>query len=228
MKSMAQNRSWRVLTAFGGLLLVLTLVFVACGGSNQSISTPTPKPGTRPGTTLYTYRGHAGGVMVLAWSPDGTYIASASSERSADRNVQVWDAMTGKLRLTYRGHSANVIGLVWSPDSKYIASAGNDATAQVWDAMTGKLRLTYRADAGGSPVGLAWSPDGTYIVASEFRPSTPEMNKCDVQVFDAMTGKLLLTYRGHSSLVWSLAWSPDGKYIASASEDGTVQVWQAP
>ncbi len=36
-----------------------------------------------------------------------------------------------------------------------------------------------------------------------------------------------VTYRGHSSLVDSAAWSPDGKYIASASNDQSVQVWEA-
>ncbi len=35
------------------------------------------------------------------------------------------------------------------------------------------------------------------------------------------------TYNGHSNYVSAVGWSPDGKRIASASGDGTVQVWDA-
>jgi WD40 repeat protein len=48
-----------------------------------------------------------------------------------------------------------------------------------------------------------------------------------VQVWDANTGKHVLTYRGHTNGVQALAWSPNGKYLASGSWDTTVQVWEA-
>ena len=89
MKSIIQNtKNWRLLSAFGGLLLVLALVFVACGSTQTSSSTPTPAHLT-PGTTVYTYRGHSAPVVKVAWSPDGTYIASGS----IDDTVQVWRAL---------------------------------------------------------------------------------------------------------------------------------------
>ena len=40
-------------------------------------------------------------------------------------------------------------------------------------------------------------------------------------------GSLYEMYEGHTSMVFGVDWSPDGKRIASASLDGTVQVWDA-
>src|SRR5258708_28600227 len=42
-------------------------------------------------TALYTYRGHSAGVMGVAWSPDGTRLASGSSDSTA----RGWDAARG-------------------------------------------------------------------------------------------------------------------------------------
>ncbi len=65
---------------------------------------------------------------------------------------------------------------------------------------------------------VAWSPNGKRVAsASE-----------DVQVWDALDGGNVYTYRGHSWHVSAIAWSPNGKRIASAGfNDHTVQVWDA-
>jgi len=65
---------------------------------------------------------------------------------------------------------------------------------------------------------LAWSPDGTHIVTAG--------DSNAVQVWDARSGQVMLTYDGHSNLVSAVAWSPDGMHIVSASEDRTAQVWE--
>jgi WD40 repeat protein len=48
-----------------------------------------------------------------------------------------------------------------------------------------------------------------------------------VQVWEAMAGKLLLTYRGHAAEVRAVSWSPDGKHIASVGDGGVVHLWNA-
>ncbi len=66
---------------------------------------------------------------------------------------------------------------------------------------------------------VAWSPDSTRIASGG--------NDNTIQVWNATTGKRLVTYTGHLGSVWAVAWSPDGTRIASGGNDGTVQVWNA-
>ena len=176
-----------------------------------------PRPSPPIGTRLVMYKGHTGSVQAVAWSLDGTKVASGSN----DRTVQVWDASNGKLFLTYEGHSSSVYGLAWSPNGTRIASGAYQAGAvQVWDASNGKLLFIYKGHTKDDSVfTVVWSPDGTRMASSS--------SDNTAQVWDASNGRLLLTCGGHAKNVNSVAWSPDGRYIVSGSEDKTVQVWEA-
>jgi eukaryotic-like serine/threonine-protein kinase len=174
------------------------------------------------GSTLVTYTGHLNTVTTVAWSPNGTRIASGSW----DQTVQVWDATSGTYPLIYRGHTTNVNAVAWSPlhTGQRIASAsGNnffkgDFVVLVWNPATGGHLLTYSGHM--QPVHtVAWSPNGAHI-ASGGEDKT-------VQVWDARSGSPLLSYSRHTDMISAVAWSPDGRRIASASNDFTMQVWDA-
>lgn len=109
---------------------------------------PHPLPPILPSPKfLFTYGGHVRGAGVVAWSPDGSRIASSATDHhsSLDRDniVQVWNAATGVGLLSYNGHTNQVLALAWSPDSQRIASGSSDSTVQVWEAATGKQLQIY-------------------------------------------------------------------------------------
>ncbi|HEY7122848.1 MAG TPA: serine/threonine-protein kinase [Ktedonobacterales bacterium] len=173
------------------------------------------------GAHSFAYQGHTQPVRAVAWSPGGKLLASGSE----DKTVQVWDASNGSHILSYIAQTAAITGVAWSPDGKYIASASNDTTVHVWNARTAEHLFSLAHTSTVNAV--AWSPDGTRIASASGNLFLGGEHA--VQVWDAATGKHLLTYSGHPSQVNTVTWSPDSKRLASASSalDKNVQVWDA-
>jgi WD40 repeat protein len=74
-------------------------------------------------------KGHASGVVSLAFSPDGKLLASGS----ADRSVRIWDMTEGKESAILDKHDGLVYSVAFSKDGKYVASVGGaDKTVRVW------------------------------------------------------------------------------------------------
>jgi eukaryotic-like serine/threonine-protein kinase len=82
------------------------------------------------GEHVLTYQGHTQTVRTVAWSPDGSRVASGGE----DGTIQIWEAATGKLIATYREHTANVLTLAWSADGSYIVSGSADGMVYIWTA----------------------------------------------------------------------------------------------
>ncbi len=85
------------------------------------------------GRSIRTLRGHTNIIHSVAYSRDGTRLASTSD----DRTVRVWDPATGAELYTLRGHKAGVAMVVFSADGFRLASACMDATAKIWTLDTG-------------------------------------------------------------------------------------------
>jgi WD40 repeat protein len=66
-------------------------------------------------------------VQSVAFSPDGSLIASASANL-----IRVWDTQTGELLYKLPGHTRVVLDVEFSPDGTRLVSASADGTVRVF------------------------------------------------------------------------------------------------
>jgi WD40 repeat protein len=162
-------------------------------------------------------------VRGLAYSPDGRQLATASSgalfQFSPNQGeVVLWDTATGKKSLTLGG-LPYAVKVAFSPDGKWLAAV-NPKEGKIWDVVTRTERFTL-PEIQGSPIyDIAFNPDGTQV-------ATGHEDKT-VRIWDAQTGQVVRTLKGHTSNVVSVVFSPDGKRLASAGGDlerGEIKLW---
>jgi WD40 repeat protein len=138
---------------------------------------------------------------------------------------------------TLKGHTGEVTSVAISNDSSRIVSASggldwlilepHPAEVKVWDARTGKEVLSLEG-LTGDVNSVVFSGDARRIVTgSGGRDARGDSLPGEVKVWDATTGKLILTLKGHTSEVTCVAVSRSGKRLVSGSEDKTVKVWDA-
>jgi len=168
--------------------------------------------GAETGRELLTLHAQSG-IRSVAWNsnPDEIWLATASNNEI----VTIWNAVTGEQEADEAG---NGCVLAWRPGGYWLAMSGEKTGLCVRDLSTGE-RLPIRDDHPF--VSLAWSPDGKLLAAG-----TWDTDKL-VRVWDADSGRQLLSLKAHDGGIYSLSWSPDGYRLATASNEGAVKVWDA-
>src|SRR5262249_15789850 len=124
--------------------------------------------------------GHTRGVTSVAFSSDGSLLASGSE----DQTVRVWDVKTGQTTATLEGHHDNVVSVAFSPDGSQVVSASWH-TLQLWDIKTGQVTATWEdTNSDSVPMwvtSVAFSPDGSFIVSAN--------DSRGVDLWDVKTGQ---------------------------------------
>jgi WD40 repeat protein len=174
-----------------------------------------------------------GSVNAVAYSPDGTWIASGSGldimadAGTGESTVDLWDAVTGRRRLTLRGRKGRPYGLAVSPDGHRIAVGSGigapkaEAHLSVWNAVTGQI-VWSRSEPGFQAMSVAFSPDGKYLAVGYGFYSRDSAGK--VKVWDVASGQETMAFPGPGGGVNKVAFHPDGRRLAVAGS-GVVEVW---
>jgi WD40 repeat protein len=153
----------------------------------------------------------------VALSRDGKRVAATGGSAETGWTIQVWDAVTGRELWTSSGpNNAFQNPLTFSTDGKSLVTTGQDGNLQVYDASTGEKRIAL-SDLSGYAGSLAWSADGSRIIAA---PEPWELKRSKVHIWDATTGRDLLTMEMHDKQpVVDLALDPGGSLLLVGSRE---------
>ncbi|MGH3710303.1 MAG: TIR domain-containing protein [Pseudonocardiaceae bacterium] len=175
--------------------------------------------------------GHTDTVFSVAYSHDGSTLATASDDATA-RLWDVRDPYNPYPLGTLTGHTAHVKGVAYSPDRQILATASNDNTARLWDVHDPRNPYPLGTLTGhtGEVKVVAFSPDGRTLATGS--------DDNTARLWDVHDSHLLVTLcpphdnsplatpcTTHGNTVWSVAFSPDSRTLATASADGTAQLW---
>lgn len=161
------------------------------------------------------FTGPKGWVNSVAVSPDGTWAASGSD----DRTVKIWDLETGQCRATLEGHTSDVRSVAITPDGKRILSGSNNASVRVWDAGSGRevAKLEGHANKVWAVIALR---DNARALSGGFDKT--------LRLWELASGKCLKmiecgTDKGDD--VFGSTVNPAGTQALSGHRDGRVRLW---
>jgi WD40 repeat protein len=180
-------------------------------------------------------KGHWRDVWTVAFSWDGSLIASGSQ----DKTICIWDAEAGKEIHRLDGHTSNIHSVAFSPDSQWIASASHDSTVRVWNSGTGQpvgppltghtgwvTSITFSID--GSQI-ISGSRDRTIRIWAALRkwPKLPQqITTLHLSRRPASSSAGRIQLEGHPSVL-STSRSSDGSFYSASTLEGSLSIWNA-
>lgn len=174
------------------------------------------------------FRGHRDTLNTVAYSPDGTLLASGGKDHTA----RVWDLASGVERVVLEEILIDnwIYDILFTPDGSRLVTAGRRAA--VWDVASGALLATL----GDRPAPISCRPlcltsfpaTGRVVLGWDWTwPAGPGT----VTVWDPESGTHEQLFGRHETRIYCVRFSPDGAWMAMScakkyARGGMVRVWK--
>ena len=202
---------------------------------------------------LATLTGHYGVVHCIAFSPDGSLLATGDGDRKSG-SVRLWDVHERRELCTLASHPAEVYSVVFSPDGTLLASGSGGDSGRLWDVHARRELAAFPMCSVG-----AFSPDGALLAGTSndntvklwdvhHRREIVAFPKCQwgafsptgsllayvefgspssIKLWDVREHREVATLAGHADGFMLLAFSPDGSRLAAAAARGcsAIKLW---
>lgn len=168
------------------------------------------------GGAVLELSGHTDTVSSLAFSADGTFLASGGM----DGRVKVWEVASGRCAQTLEGPGDAVEWVQWHPKGGVLLAGAADFTAWMWLAATGACMQVFSGHSGPVTCG-SFTPDGKGVVTGGGE------GDASLRLWNPKTGECTLTVQGHPYHTGGLTCldvHPDSTAVVSGSEDGVPKV----
>ncbi|MEX2168408.1 MAG: serine/threonine-protein kinase [Pirellulales bacterium] len=162
-------------------------------------------------TIAATIQAHADVIHDLAWSPDGTRLATAGADA-----VKLWDANTWRELPSLGPLKESAYSINFSPDGRRLVAAIRNEPLKAWN-IDQPQNVTEMVGHSALVTSVDYCPDGWRLVSAS--------EDGTVRLWDAAKATDHDRLEGHLGQVRTVAFSPDGKTLASGGGDGAVILW---